>query len=132
MERAELAELSREQLIDLVVALAAEVAELKAQAGGPPKTPANSSAPPSRAIKPNRTERRARSTGLGGDTSGSASDARGRTCWCAADWVAAPGACWHCPDLRCQNPFAAVRAVAGPSPSQAAGMAIQVIATLEG
>jgi hypothetical protein len=46
MERDALSELSREQLIELVLGLAAEVAELKAQIGRPPKTPGNSSAPP--------------------------------------------------------------------------------------
>jgi transposase len=63
MDRAALAELSREQLIELVVALAAEVAELKAPAGGPPKTPGNSSVPPSQGFKPNRAERRRRKRG---------------------------------------------------------------------
>ena len=43
MERDALAELSREQLIEPVVTLAAEVAELKRQQGQPPKTPGNSS-----------------------------------------------------------------------------------------
>ena len=63
MDRAALAELSREQLIELVVALAAEVAELKAQAGLPPKTPRNSSVPPSQGFKPNRAERRSKKHG---------------------------------------------------------------------
>jgi hypothetical protein len=47
MERDALAELSWEQLVELVVALAAQVAELKARLGQPPKTPGNSSVPPS-------------------------------------------------------------------------------------
>jgi hypothetical protein len=38
--------LSREQLIELVLALAAEVAKLKARQGQPPKAPGNSSVPP--------------------------------------------------------------------------------------
>src|SRR5215204_7061436 len=60
MERDALAELSREQLIELVLGLAAEIAELKAQQGQPPKTPGNSSVPPSVGFKPNRAERRSR------------------------------------------------------------------------
>lgn len=63
MERDALAELSREQLVELVLALAAEVAELKAQQGQPPKTPGNSAVPPSVGFKANRAERRARSRG---------------------------------------------------------------------
>src|SRR5919112_1293402 len=59
MDRDALAELSREQLIELVLGLAAEVAELKAQQGQPPKTPGNSSVPPSVGFKANRAERRA-------------------------------------------------------------------------
>jgi hypothetical protein len=43
MGRDALAELRREQLIELVLALAAEVAELKARQGQPPKAPGNSS-----------------------------------------------------------------------------------------
>jgi hypothetical protein len=45
MGRDALAELSREQLIELVLALAAEVAKLKARQGQPPKAPGNSSVP---------------------------------------------------------------------------------------
>lgn len=41
MERDALAELSREQLIELVLTLAAEVTELKRQQGQPPQTPGN-------------------------------------------------------------------------------------------
>lgn len=63
MDRDALAKLSREQLLELVVALAAEVAELKALAGQPPKTPSNSSVPPSVGFKPNRVERRRRGRG---------------------------------------------------------------------
>lgn len=51
MNRAELASLSKEQLIELVLGLAQEVAELKAKAGLPPKTPENSSLPPSQGRK---------------------------------------------------------------------------------
>src|SRR5688572_31779717 len=60
MERDVLAELSREQLIELVLGLAARVAELEARLGQPPKTPGNSSVPPSAGFKANRAERRAR------------------------------------------------------------------------
>jgi transposase len=67
MERDALAELSREQLVELVLALAAEVAELKARGGQPPKTPGNSSVPPSVGFKANRAERRARKRRRGHD-----------------------------------------------------------------
>jgi transposase len=67
MERDALAELSREQLIELVLGLAARVAELEAQPGQPPKTPGNSSVPPSAGFKPNRAERRARKRRPGHD-----------------------------------------------------------------
>src|SRR5260370_30913685 len=74
MYRDELAKLPKEALIALVLAKAAQVgaqtaqieeltrriAELEAKLGGPPKTPDNSSVPPSQARKPNRAERRAR------------------------------------------------------------------------
>src|SRR6266436_9330915 len=73
MYRDALANLSPEELIDLVLAQAAQIetqaariealtrriAELEAKLGGPPKTPDNSSTPPSQARKPNRAERRA-------------------------------------------------------------------------
>src|SRR3954447_2369833 len=62
-----LAELSREQLIELVLGLAAEVAELKAQIGQPPKTPGNSSVPPSGGFKATGAERRARKRRAGHD-----------------------------------------------------------------
>jgi transposase len=67
MERDGLADLSREQLIELVLVLAAEIAELKAQQNQPPKTPGNSSVPPSVGFKPNRGERRARKRRRGHD-----------------------------------------------------------------
>jgi transposase len=60
MERDALAELSREQLIELVLGLAARVADLEAQQNQPPKTPGNSSVPPSVGFKANRAERRVR------------------------------------------------------------------------
>ena len=73
MYRDALANLSPEQLIELVLAQAAQieaqsarieeltrrVAELEAKLGQPPKTPDNSSVPPSQARKPSRAERRA-------------------------------------------------------------------------
>src|ERR1700687_512040 len=66
MYRDELAKLSKEDLIALGLAQAAQIeeltrriAELEAKLGGPPKTPDNSSTPPSQARKPNRVERRA-------------------------------------------------------------------------
>jgi len=80
MNRDALADLSKDELIALVVAQAAvigkqealaevqagqidllkqRVADLEAKLGQPPKTPDNSSMPPSRGQKPNRAERRA-------------------------------------------------------------------------
>src|SRR5919112_2492401 len=67
MDRDALAELSREQLIELVLGLAADAAELKAQIGQPPKTPGNSSVPPSVGFKANRAERRTRKRQPGHD-----------------------------------------------------------------
>jgi len=72
MYRDALTDLSTEELIDLVLAQAAQIeaqsvrieeltrrlAELEAKLG-PPKTPDNSSMPPSQGRKPNRAERRA-------------------------------------------------------------------------
>jgi transposase len=52
MNRADLEALSREQLIELVLGLARRVAELEAKLGLPPKTPENSSLPPSHGRKP--------------------------------------------------------------------------------
>ena len=66
MYQDELAKLSKEELIARVLAQTAQIeeltrriAELEAKLGGPPKTPDNSSVPPSRERKPNRAERRA-------------------------------------------------------------------------
>jgi len=66
MYRDDLAKLSKDALIARVLAQAAQIeeltrriAELEARLGGPPKTPDNSSVPPSQGRKPNRTERRA-------------------------------------------------------------------------
>src|ERR1700739_2569766 len=66
MYREELAKLSNQELIALVLAQASQIeeltrriAELETKLGGPPKTPDNSSVPPSQGRKPNRAERRA-------------------------------------------------------------------------
>jgi transposase len=66
MYQADFAKLSKEELIALVLAQAAQIeeltrriTELEAKPGGPPKTPDNSSLPPSQGRKPNRAERRA-------------------------------------------------------------------------
>ncbi len=73
MDRAALSRLSKDDLIALVLAqadvisrqsaqieaLAKRVEELEAKLGKPPKTPDNSSVPPSQGQKPNRAERRA-------------------------------------------------------------------------
>jgi transposase len=67
MDRDALSELSREQLVEQVLGLAAEIAELKARLGQPPKTPGNSSVPPSVGFKANRAERRARKRRRGHD-----------------------------------------------------------------
>jgi transposase len=52
MTPAELESLSKEQLIELVLGLSAQVAELEAKLHLPPKTPDNSSLPPSQGHKP--------------------------------------------------------------------------------
>src|ERR1700758_3024867 len=65
MYQNDLAKLSKEELIALVLAQAAQIEELtrriaalEAKLGGPPKTPDNSSVPPSQGRKPNRAARR--------------------------------------------------------------------------
>lgn len=58
MDAESLARLDKAQLIELVLKLEARIAALEARLGGPPKTPSNSSLPPSTAEKPNRAERR--------------------------------------------------------------------------
>lgn len=78
LERTDLERLPREALIDLVLqlqatlaALTAEVATLRSRVteleavpgGSPPKTPDNSSVPPSQGFKPSRAERRANKRG---------------------------------------------------------------------
>ena len=64
MNRAALSQLSKEELIDIILAQAAQIellgrriAELEARLGGPPKRSDNSSVPPSRDRKANRPER---------------------------------------------------------------------------
>jgi len=71
MDRDALLQLSKDELIALILAqaeviarqaaqitaLTKRVAELEAKIGQPPKTPSNSSLPPSQARRPNRTER---------------------------------------------------------------------------
>jgi transposase len=66
MYQDELAKLTKDELIALVLSQAAQiaeltrrVAELEAKLGQPPKTPDNSSVPPSQGRKANRAERRA-------------------------------------------------------------------------
>ena len=66
MYQDDLASLSKADLIALVLGQAAQIAELtrrvgelEAKLGQPPKTPDNSSVPPSQGRKPNRAERRA-------------------------------------------------------------------------
>src|SRR5215216_511292 len=74
MDRAGLDELDREALIAIILRqqekierLVADAAELRAQVGQPPKTPGNSSVPPSVGFKANRAERRARKRRRGHD-----------------------------------------------------------------
>ncbi len=55
-----LAKLDKPELIELVLKLEARVAALEARLKIPPKTPDNSSLPPSQGEKPNRAERRRR------------------------------------------------------------------------
>jgi transposase len=66
MYQDELAKLTKDELIALglaqaaqIVALTQRIAELEAKLGQPPKTPENSSVPPSQGRKANRAERRA-------------------------------------------------------------------------
>src|SRR5580704_11524120 len=65
MYQDDLVKLSKEELIALALAQTAQIeeltrriADLEAKLGGPPKTPDNSSLPPSQGRKPNRAERR--------------------------------------------------------------------------
>jgi transposase len=65
MDRDELLALDKEALVDLIVRLYERVTELEARLGRPPKTPGNSSVPPSAGYKPNRAERRRKKRGPG-------------------------------------------------------------------
>jgi len=101
-ELPDLSRLSREEKDALILALwtqvqvlTARVAELQAQLGSPPKTPDNSSLPPSRGQKPNRPEKARRSgprQGSLGRTGG------GRALTALPDEVitARPVRCAHC------------------------------------
>jgi len=57
MNRSELERLSKEELIDLVLRLIERVETLEARLDQPPKTPQNSSIPPSQARKPNKPDK---------------------------------------------------------------------------
>src|SRR6478609_8782892 len=62
MDRASLLALDREHLVDLVLQMVERITALEAELARlrrPPKTPENSSVPPSQGPKPNRAERRA-------------------------------------------------------------------------
>jgi transposase len=73
MDRATLLAIDKEVLVDLILQLQATVARLEARLAEveaelsaqrpPPKTPENSSVPPSQGFKPNRAERRGRKPG---------------------------------------------------------------------
>jgi len=63
MDRNELAALDKDALIELILRLYERVTELEARLGRPPKTPGNSSVPPSAGPKPNRDERRRKKRG---------------------------------------------------------------------
>src|SRR5437764_14595386 len=61
MDRDALLALDKETLVELLLQLQAQVAALQAELARlsqPPKTPGNSSVPPSQGFKPNRAERR--------------------------------------------------------------------------
>ena len=57
MDRTALLSLSKDDLIALILALTERVAALEAKLAAPPKTPDNSSLPPSKGQKPNRPDR---------------------------------------------------------------------------
>jgi hypothetical protein len=52
MDRGELLALDKETLVELIVRLRERAAELEAERGRPPKTPGNSSVPPSTGSRP--------------------------------------------------------------------------------
>ena len=130
MDREALAALSRAKLVELVLGLAARVAELEAKSGGPPKTPEDASVPPSAGFKANRADRRARRR-RGGHAA--ERDLRPsvihrkvtggfRSPW-GAEASAIVTTLLAAARKRGQNAYAALRAVAGPAPRHAAGMA---------
>jgi transposase len=63
MDRDELLALDKDALIELILRLYERVTELEAKVGRPPKTPGNSSVPPSAGYKPNRADRRRKKRG---------------------------------------------------------------------
>ena len=63
MDRDELLALDKDALVELILRLYERVTELEARLGRPPKTPGNSSVPPSAGYKPNRAERRRKQRG---------------------------------------------------------------------
>jgi transposase len=63
MDRGELLALDKDVLVALILRLHERVTELEARLGRPPKTPGNSSVPPSAGPKPNRAERRRKKRG---------------------------------------------------------------------
>ena len=63
MDRDELAALDKDALIELILRLYERVRELEAKVGRPPKTPGNSSIPPSAGYKANRALRLHRERG---------------------------------------------------------------------
>jgi transposase len=63
MDRDELAALDKDALIELILRLYERVTELEAKVERPPKTPGNSSVPPSAGYKPSRAERRRKKRG---------------------------------------------------------------------
>ena len=69
MNRAALEQLTKQDLIALILALSDRVLALEAKLGEPPKTPDNSSIPPSKGEKPSLPERpKARRKGRPGIT----------------------------------------------------------------
>ena len=63
MDRHEMLALDKNALVELIMRLHERVAALEAERGRPPRTPGNSSVPPSAGYKPNRAERRRKKRG---------------------------------------------------------------------
>jgi len=78
-----------------VQALTVRVAALEAKLGTPPKTPANSSMPPSKGRKPNRPEK-AKRHGPRKGSLGRAGGGRALTAEPDEVVIAKPARCWHC------------------------------------